>query len=100
MDTEQLIKDARARFKHQESKIYLKEKYTNSLTFAHGGGLWTATPELISFLSLAQEQVILQDNYGNPVKVDSVQLLAQCWSKYNTAMSAWLDEYEILKKNR
>lgn len=97
MDTQKLIQDAKARFRHNESKLYLQEKYKNKLTFANSGGMWTASPELISFLSLAPDEVILKDNFGNPVKVVARELKDEAWKIYHAVMSDWYREYNNLQ---
>ncbi len=94
MNTQRLIQEAKARFKHSESKIYLTEKYQSRLTFAHGGGMWNATTELMSFLSSSpQAEVVLLDNFGNPVLVNTSDLLGEAWTVYNNTMGDWYREY-------
>lgn len=101
MDTKQLIKDAKARFKHNSAKAYLKDKYQSKLLFADQGGLWKATPELISFLSSTTDDVVvILDTYENPIEVDSKQLLNHMTTAYNTAMNLWAAEWNELKNNR
>lgn len=103
MDTTKLIADAKARFKHQENKIYLKEKYTAKLQFAHQGGMWTASPVLISFLNAIinnSTTTVLQDNFENPIQIDVQSLLDEAIKRYNGAMQEWHCEYKELAKNR
>jgi hypothetical protein len=101
MDTKQLIKDARARFTQNSSKSYLKEKYEAKLIFASQGGLWKATPELISFLaSLEQDEVILLDSYENPIKVDRLELVRSLLGTYNSVMFQWYNEVKELENVR
>lgn len=100
MDTATLVEQAKARFKHHESKLYLQEKYKNKLTFASQGGLWTASIEFLSFLNSAPATCILPDNFGNPIKIDSGQLKKEAWDLFNAAMADWHAEYTELQKNR
>lgn len=100
MNTQKLIQEAKARFKHHESKLYLAEKYKNMLTFAHSGGLWTATPELITFLTVSPEQITLKDDFGIPIRVTSKDLLEHCWKVYTQTMDEWLQEYNNLQNLR
>jgi len=51
MNTDELIKESKAKFDHNLAKHYLKEKYQSKLIFADQGGLWKATPDFLSFLS-------------------------------------------------
>lgn len=93
MDTQKLIRDAKARFKYHESKIYLQEKYRNRLTFANQGGMWTVTPEFLGFLASAPEETVITDDYGNPIKVKTSILKDESWKLYNTIMGEWHAEY-------
>ena len=103
MDTEQLIIDAKARFAHNASKAYLKDKYESKLIFADQNGMWTANAKLFSVLilpTLTIESVIILDNYSNPVKVNRNQLLSKAQQVYRSVMEEWYDETESLKNNR
>lgn len=100
MDTEKLVKEAKARFKHKEAKVYLTEKYINRLTFAYQGGSWTADMELISFLECFKGSIILIDNYRNPIKVNVTELAAEARRLYTEVMQEWYDEYQELQNLR
>ena len=101
MNTEDLIKANKARFNLNYQKLQLKEKYSAKLLFADQSGLWLAGPELFSTLQyFTEEQVILVDQYSNPVKVDRLRLLTRANQVYSETMSEWFTEYESLKNNR
>jgi hypothetical protein len=103
MTTRILIDNIRDRFNHTESKLYLKEKYTNQLTVAFGGGMWTITPQLIAFLrqsSNSSPYEILVDNYNNPHKIDREEFLALAITTYNKIMNQWYDEHTELQAKR
>lgn len=101
MDTEQLITDVKARFAHNASKAYLKDKYKGKLIFADQNGMWTANAELFAVLSAhIVEPVIILDNYSNPVKVNRSQLLTKAQQVYRSVMEEWYNETESLKNNR
>jgi len=101
MDTEQLIIDVKARFAHNASKAYLKDKYESKLIFADQNGMWSANAELFAVLSvLIIEPVIILDNYSNPVKVNRNQLLLKAQQVYRSVMEEWYNETESLKNNR
>ena len=101
MDTENLIAHARARFDHESAKRNLREKYQGKLVFAFGGGMWRAGPELIALLKDRSEiDIVLQDLYENPVRVNAPQLLREVEQRWKEQMNAWLVEYEELNKNR
>lgn len=101
MDAKALIREAHARFDHNQAKQILKEKYKQKLTVASQGGLWKITPELLSFLkSTEADEMILLDSYENPVKVDVIQLLNLLKETYNTVMLDWHTEFETLRHKR
>lgn len=101
MDTKTLIAEAKARFNHNASKAYLKEKYQSKLIIANQGGLWKATPELISYLATETESVvILMDEYENPVLVNRVLLHDALYKTYNDTMVLWYKEYTELANKR
>jgi hypothetical protein len=97
MNTEQLVNEARIRFKHQEAKLYLQEKYTSHLIFTDQGGSWAATPELISFLKNSKSKTILVDNFNNPIQVDTKSLLEKMENIYDSVMQDWHTELTKLQ---
>ena len=101
MDTDNLIKHARARFDHAAARRVLKEKYEAKMTFAYAGGMWRAGPELqVVLLSCPEERAVILDLYDNPVQVDTRELFAQSQHRWQEQMTAWLVEYEELSKQR
>jgi hypothetical protein len=101
MDTNQLVKDVKARFNINFQKQQLREKYTAKLIFADQGGLWKATPELIGFLSISDKtHTVILDSYENPIRVDINQLHKKLRETYNVVMEQWHAEYSALEKNR
>ena len=102
MDTDQLIAHGRARFEHEAARRTLREKYQAKLTFAYRGGMWQAGPELNCsiFTCGRMGEVVLEDLYKNPVKVDTKELMALSQERYHEQMNAWLTEYEELNSRR
>ena len=101
MDTKTLIAEAKARFNHNSSKAYLKEKYDSKLTVAEQGGLWKATPELIGFLASNTDiNVVLIDNFENPVLVNRLALHNVLHNTYRDVMQLWLSEWKELESKR
>jgi hypothetical protein len=101
MDTSKLIRDAKARFDFNTQKQELKDKYEGKLIFADQGGLFTAGPNLFATLqAITQAHVIIVDNYGNPVKVDSNKLLIKATKLYNEVMQEWHDELQSMQEIR
>lgn len=101
MDVKILIKQAKARFNHNSSKAYLKDKYEAKLLVANQGGLWKATPELQGYLASRTDfSVILNDIYNNPVMVNRIELYEALRCTYEDTMAAWYLEYKELENNR
>jgi hypothetical protein len=101
MEINKLLSETKARFEHNLAKSYLKEKYQNSLIFADQGGLWKASPELLSLLETSSaETVILIDTYDNPVKVNRDSLLQKAYTIYLNATEEYYNEWVELRKQR
>ena len=101
MDTKKLISEAKARFNHNSAKAQLKDKYDSKLIVADQGGLWKASPELIGFLAVSTDDlVILVDNFENPVLVNRIALHDVLYKTYNDAMQLWFNEWKELESKR
>jgi hypothetical protein len=101
MDTEQLVAHSRARFEHESARRTLREKYQAKLTFGWNGGMFSATPDMITFLSLyGDQQVVVKDLYDNPVEVNAQKLCELMKDRHQEQMNAWLIEHEELNRNR
>jgi hypothetical protein len=101
MDTKTLISEAKARFNHNSAKAQLKDKYDGKFIIAEQGGLWKATPELISFLnSIDDNFIVLIDNFNNPVQVNREQLLTVLKDTYQTVMLEWYKEWKEIEIKR
>ena len=101
MNTEQLIAHGRARFDHVAARRMLKEKYQARMTFAYGGGMWCAGPELINILATVPPgDAVLLDLYETPVQVRPEELRGMAMTRWQEQMNAWLVEYEELNKQR
>jgi hypothetical protein len=100
MNTDELITHARARFDHAAARKLLKEKYQSKLIFAHAGGMWLASPELLTLLKSCVGEVVILDLYENPVKIVAKELYELAVQRWQEQMNAWLAEYEQLSKNR
>ena len=101
MDTKTLISEAKARFNHNSAKAQLKDKYDGKFIIAEQGGLWKATPELISFLnSMDDNFIVLIDNFNNPVQVNRDQLLSVIKDTYQKVMLEWYKEWKEIEIKR
>jgi HD-GYP domain-containing protein (c-di-GMP phosphodiesterase class II) len=101
MDTKTLLTEAKARFNHNSAKTQLKDKYDSKFIVADQNGLWRANLETINFLnSTNDEELILIDNFSNPVKVDRELLLTKLQNTYTVVMEQWYNEWTELETNR
>jgi len=101
MDTKTLSSEAKARFNHNSAKAQLKDKFEGKFIIAEQGGLWKATPELISFLnSMDDNFIVLIDNFNNPVQVNRDQLLSVLKDTYQTVMLEWYKEWKEIEIKR
>jgi hypothetical protein len=101
MNTDQLVAHGRSRFEHAAARRTLKEKYQAKLTFGCNGGMFKATPEMITFLSLyGDERIVILDLYETPVEVNAKELCELMKPRWQEQMNAWLVEYEEINKNR
>jgi len=101
MDTDQLIAHVRARFDHETQKRLLREKYEAKMLFAHAGGMWRAGPELqTTLLTCPDADAVILDLYETPVKICTQELLSLSQQRWQEQMTAWLIEFESLRKQR
>jgi hypothetical protein len=101
MDTNELISHSRTRFDHHQARTVLKEKYQAKMTFAYGGGMWRAGPELLTVLAVCpDESAVILDLYETPVKVDIRELELAAQQRWQEQMNAWMVEHEELNRNR
>lgn len=101
MDTDHLISHARSRFDHEAARRALREKYKTKMVFGHEGGMWSAGPELISLLQACPDgTAVIEDLYGNPVRVDVADMLMLAQQRWQEQMNAWLVEHEQMQNQR
>jgi len=102
MNTDDLIKQSRARFDHNVAKKVLKEKYLAKMIFVHNEGMFRAGPELASTLQACNglETAVIIDLYENPVKINVAELIEINKQRWQEQMNAWLLEYEESRKKR
>lgn len=88
-----------------QARKNLKLKYRNDLLHSHNGGVFTVSPELISFIDTLvrnkQTDVVLVDNKENPVMIQDLLAFAIAVSDtYFAASNAYHHAFEKLKKAR
>lgn len=98
---DQLVNQIKQSTDYQINKRILREKIQGDLHFAYNGGLFKATPELVSFLNTwDSDDMYIEDTYQNPIKVNRLELLTLCKQHYQQAMNAWHIQHEELKRAR
>lgn len=102
MNTNQIEKEVRYRFESNRTKQILNEKYQAKMLFAYRNGMWKAGPELLMILNAVpdSESLVILDLYGNPIRVDPVELKPLAFSRWQEQMNAWEVEYTELSTNR
>jgi hypothetical protein len=101
MDTENIIKQSRARFDHNQARQILREKYEAKMLFAYNGGMWRAGPELLMTIAVCpDENSVLVDEYGNPVQINTLELELLAQQRWQEQMNAWLVEFTELSTKR
>lgn len=101
MDTDDLIKYARARFDHESARRVLREKYQTKMIFGYNGGMWRASPEMITFLALYGDQdVVVPDLYDTPIKFNARVMRDIMQAKWQEQMNAWECEYQEISSQR
>jgi hypothetical protein len=100
--TGQILKkfcDARSDF--QASKLALKERISQELQVVYNGGLFKVTPDLISFVTIwDEEELYIEDVYQNPIKVKKSEFLLKLKEAYSAAMNTWAVLFAEIKSIR
>lgn len=101
MNTDDLVAHSRARFDHAAAKRLLREKYEAKMLFAYNGGMFRAGPELqMTVLTCPGTDAVILDLYGNPVKIQTQELLTLSQQRWQEQLNAWHVEYEQLQNQR
>jgi hypothetical protein len=100
-EIETLTTEIRRATDYQANKRILREKIQTDLHFAHNGGLFKITPELLAFVSTWPiSDLYLEDTYQNPIQVDAHVFLIQAQQHYQQVMNTWHQQHAELKKIR
>lgn len=101
MDSNELVKQSRARFDHEAARRNLREKYHARLIFAHSGGMFRAGPELLALLNMyPNQQIVIEDLYQTPIAINTQELYAIATARWQEQMNAWLVEHDRLAQQR
>lgn len=101
MSLETITAEIRKATDYQVNKRILREKIQTDLHFAHAGGLFKVTPELLAFVqSWPIEELYLEDTYQNPIQVDKQVFLVMAQQHYQRVMNTWHQQHAELKRLR
>lgn len=71
------------------------------MIFGWNGGMFRACPEMITFLTLYNNQsIVVKDLYDIPVEVNAHELCGHMQSRWQEQMTAWLVEWTELQQQR
>lgn len=100
-ELENLTSEIRRATDYQINKKILREKIQIDLHVPFNGGLFLVTQELITFLTVMQDEILyLEDTYHNPIEVDRLGLLILAREHYQRVMNTWHQQHAELKKLR
>lgn len=98
---EQLVEQIKQATDYQTNKQILREKIQTDLLIAYNGGLFKTSPELIAFLDCwTSDELVLEDTYQNPIKINRKELLELSQQHYQMVMNTWHIEHEELRRIR
>ena len=94
MSVDKIVTTTKSRFDERARKKRIREIHLQKLIVTHNSGLFKITPELFSFLSIFDDDIIiLEDSLGNPVSCDRKKLLEDSKKRYNEVMNLWHIEF-------
>ena len=97
----QLTTEIRRATDYQVNKRILREKIQTDLHFAHNGGLFKITPELLAFVQTwPVDELYLEDTYQNPIQIDKSVFLVTAQQHYQQVMNTWHQQHAELKRIR
>ncbi len=100
-DLPKIVEQIRLATDFNVNKQILREKIQTDLHFAHNGGMFKITPELLAFVqSWPIDRIFLEDVYQNPIEVDKQVFLVTAQQHYHRVMNDWHEQYEQLRKIR
>jgi hypothetical protein len=100
-DLEHLTAEIKLATNFQVNKRILREKIQTDLHFAHNGGLFKITPDLLAFVQTwPVDELYLEDAYQNPIEIDRLVFLVQAQQHYQKVMNRWHQEHAELKRIR
>jgi len=100
-DLPKIVEQVRLATDFNVNKQILREKIQTDLHFAHNGGMFKVTPELLAFVqSWPLDVLYIEDVYQNPVEIDKQVFLIMAQQHYHRVMNEWHEQYAELRKIR
>ena len=100
-DLPKIVEQVRLATDFATNKQILREKIQTDLHFAHNGGMFKITPELLAFVQTwPTEFIYLEDVYQNPIEIEKQTFLAMAQQHYYRVMNEWHQQYAELRKIR
>jgi hypothetical protein len=100
-EIESLVTQIKQATDYQINRQILREKIQTDLILAYNNGLFAVRPELIAFLATwPDDQVFLEDSFGNPIQINRLEFLTLCQQHYQTVMNRWHCQHEEIKHAR
>jgi hypothetical protein len=100
-DLPKIVDQVRLATDFNVNKQILREKIQTDLHFAHNGGMFKVTPELLAFVqSWPLDVLYIEDVYQNPVEIDRQVFLVTAQQHYHRVMNEWHEQYAELRKIR
>lgn len=100
-DLSKIVEQVRLATDFSTNKQILREKIQTDLHFAHNGGMFKITPELLAFVQTwPTEFIYLEDVYQNPIEIEKQTFLAMAQQHYYRVMNEWHQQYAELRKIR
>lgn len=97
----QLTTEIRRATDYQVNKRILREKIQTDLHFAHNGGLFKITPELLAFVQTWPiDELYLEDTYQNPIQIEKSVFLVTAQQHYQRVMNTWHQQHAELRRIR
>ena len=98
---EHLAEQVKLSTDYQVNKTILREKIQTDLHFAHNGGLFKVTLELLAFVATwPVDEIYLEDTYQNPIEIDRQVFLVTAQQHYQKVMNSWHQQHAELKQIR
>jgi ABC-type arginine transport system permease subunit len=107
MSTSAVEQLANSKFDIKVAKLNLLERVDSQLVFNLNGGLFKATPELMSIINFyyhdqteLMQTIVILDEYNNPISVVLDVIRDLIMQRHQFALNAYQTEYAQLKKVR